>query len=187
MEIHMLVKMVFSAALLGVLGLILSLYRTVVAEPERLRSKMRKQGISGPPPTFLFGNNGEIYATARSAKAVAPTSNPTVVVHNCATAIFPNFKKWTDLYGIDPEIDTHAECIHRSNIYVFEGKHTNTAREPTGLIEGDNHMYILGLGEAFLPAERARFFARSGNYHVQRHRLGSSEKNHRPPIIHGEG
>ncbi|KAL6967892.1 hypothetical protein U1Q18_033701 [Sarracenia purpurea var. burkii] len=99
MEIHMLVKMVFSAALLGVLGLILSLYRTVVAEPERLRSKMRKQGISGPPPTFLFGNNGEIYATARSAKAVAPTSNPTVLVHDCATTLFPNFKKWTDLYG----------------------------------------------------------------------------------------
>ncbi|KAL6967863.1 hypothetical protein U1Q18_033673 [Sarracenia purpurea var. burkii] len=101
MEVHTLVKMFVSAALLGVIGLILRVYRTVVVEPERLRSKLRKQGISGPPPTFLFGNIGEIKAaaTARSAKPVSATTNPPAIVHDCATALFPFFKKWTNLYG----------------------------------------------------------------------------------------
>ncbi|XP_057473348.1 cytochrome P450 714C2-like [Actinidia eriantha] len=98
MEIHILAKAFISLALVGVLGSFFRLYNAVVAEPRRLRSILRRQGISGPPHTFLLGNIVEISkAMSANAKDV-PASGPPIT-HDCATALFPFFKKWTKLYG----------------------------------------------------------------------------------------
>uniref|UniRef100_A0A5B6Z8H5 Cytochrome P450 714C2-like n=1 Tax=Davidia involucrata TaxID=16924 RepID=A0A5B6Z8H5_DAVIN len=98
MDLHFLVKIFISLALVGVLGLFVSLYNALVKNPGRLRSMLRKQGIGGPPPTFLLGNILEI-KKARTANANAPTSTGTPVHHNCATALFHFFEQWQKQYG----------------------------------------------------------------------------------------
>ncbi|RVW24137.1 Cytochrome P450 714C2 [Vitis vinifera] len=49
------VKLFISIALVGVLGLFFRLYNALVVKPKKLRSILRNQGISGPPPSFLLG------------------------------------------------------------------------------------------------------------------------------------
>ena len=51
---------VVSVALGGVVGLFLHIYKALVLNPRRLRSKLVKQGIKGPPPSLLFGNVSEV-------------------------------------------------------------------------------------------------------------------------------
>ena len=51
---------VVSVALGGVVGLFLHIYKALVLNPRRLRSKLVKQGIRGPPPSLLFGNVSEV-------------------------------------------------------------------------------------------------------------------------------
>ncbi|GFZ13386.1 hypothetical protein Acr_23g0017710 [Actinidia rufa] len=98
MEVHILAKAFISLAFVGFLGLFLRLYSALVAEPRRLRSKLKKQGISGPPPSFLLGNIGEI-KKARTAKVKdVPTGCPPTT-HDCAVVLFPFFEKWRKLYG----------------------------------------------------------------------------------------
>ncbi|KAL0419358.1 UNVERIFIED_CONTAM: cytochrome [Sesamum radiatum] len=55
MEIQLLSKLLVSFVFVGVLGLFFRVYNAVVAEPGRLRSTLRKQGLRGPLPTFLLG------------------------------------------------------------------------------------------------------------------------------------
>ena len=89
-----------SILVLGLVGLLLRLYDALVKKPERLRSKLRKQGISGPPPTLLLGNIREIKkARSSSTTAKLPSSEPPSS-HDCASALFPFFEKWRKQYGI---------------------------------------------------------------------------------------
>ncbi|XP_048427812.1 cytochrome P450 714C2-like [Pyrus x bretschneideri] len=46
----------YSVYLGGFLVWLLHLFELVVLRPKRLRSKLQKQGIEGPPPSFLLGN-----------------------------------------------------------------------------------------------------------------------------------
>ncbi|KAL3517939.1 hypothetical protein ACH5RR_020528 [Cinchona calisaya] len=89
-------KALITIVLVGILGLLFRLYRALVANPEKLRSALRKQGISGPPPTLLLGNLLEI-KKARAAKAPPLCCAPTQ--HNCANALFPFFEPWQKKYG----------------------------------------------------------------------------------------
>ncbi|KAI8574139.1 hypothetical protein RHMOL_Rhmol01G0331300 [Rhododendron molle] len=102
MEILTVVKLFFSIALVGFAVVFLRLYNALVAEPGRLRSKLRRQGISGPPPSFLLGNIGEI-KKARTTTPKEPIGSDESFVppttHDCATALFPFFEKWRKLYG----------------------------------------------------------------------------------------
>ncbi|XP_047339633.1 cytochrome P450 714C2-like [Impatiens glandulifera] len=87
-----------SFGLVALLGLIFRLYKTLVAEPDLLRSKLRKQGLSGPPPSFLLGNIKEIQVALSAAKSacvrgIAPKT------HDCASTLLPFLEKWRKLYG----------------------------------------------------------------------------------------
>ncbi|KAA8550471.1 hypothetical protein F0562_002155 [Nyssa sinensis] len=98
MEDHILMKMFISLALVAVFGLLVRLYNSLVAKPEKLRSMLRKQGISGPRPSFLLGNIREIMK-ARNGAVDAPPSGETPVYHNCGAALFPFFDQWREQYG----------------------------------------------------------------------------------------
>ncbi|XP_059659920.1 cytochrome P450 714C2-like [Cornus florida] len=99
MEVHTLVKMFMSVALVAVVGLFVRLYNSLVAKPGRLRSMLKKQGISGPQPTFLLGNLREIMKARNGPeKAPAATAEPPVT-HNCAASLFPFFEQWRKQYG----------------------------------------------------------------------------------------
>ncbi|CAK9161861.1 unnamed protein product [Ilex paraguariensis] len=94
---EILFKVFISLSLVGVLGLGARLYNALVAQPRKLRSELRKQGLSGPPPTLLLGNILEI-KKARKAAANAATSGPPVS-HNCGAILLPFLDQWRQQYG----------------------------------------------------------------------------------------
>ncbi|KAF5446533.1 hypothetical protein F2P56_032153 [Juglans regia] len=98
MELQLVAKIFMSFALLGFIGLLIRLYNALVVKPKRLRSALRNQGITGPPPTLLLGNIREIKKARSTTTINAPTGeNP--VTHNCATILFPFFEQWRKQYG----------------------------------------------------------------------------------------
>lgn len=97
MEFHFLFKAFLSGALVGVLGLFFHLYNTLVAKPGRLRSALKRQGVSGPPPTLLLGNILEI-KKARDSAAKASINGPPAS-HNCGGTLLPFFDQWRRQYG----------------------------------------------------------------------------------------
>lgn len=99
MELPFDAKMFFSLALLGFVGLLVRLYKALVVTPEKLRSQLREQGISGPPPTLLLGNIREI-KKARSTSANGPATGDAPESHNCAAVLFPFFDQWRKQYGM---------------------------------------------------------------------------------------
>ena len=90
--------MYMSFALLACLGLFAHLYNALVSKPEKLRLILRKQGIVGPPPTFLLGNINEIRKAQKSPTQDA-TTTPLVASHNLAATLFPFFEEWRSKYG----------------------------------------------------------------------------------------
>ncbi|XP_024032395.1 cytochrome P450 714C2-like, partial [Morus notabilis] len=82
-----------TSALLGGFVLFVRLFRALVLNPKRLRAILRKQGIDGPPSTFLLGNIREI----RKAQSAA-TGEPKET-HNLASFIFPFFDEWRNKFG----------------------------------------------------------------------------------------
>ncbi|XAR58817.1 hypothetical protein NMG60_11014366 [Bertholletia excelsa] len=97
MELQVGAKVLISVGVVAFLGLFIRLYNTLVAEPARLRSKLRKQGLTGPPPALLLGNINEIRKSRKAASPDPPAGPPTT--HNCATTLFPFFDKWMKQYG----------------------------------------------------------------------------------------
>ncbi|KAG2395043.1 Cytochrome P450 [Vigna angularis] len=92
-------QFLMSILFLSFVGLLCYLYTSFVDKPNRLRSKLMKQGISGPPPTILLGNILELQK-ARSATSKSSSSSSKVPSsHNCAALLLPLFDKWRNEYG----------------------------------------------------------------------------------------
>ncbi|KAF8398480.1 hypothetical protein HHK36_017409 [Tetracentron sinense] len=83
----------FSLAFLGFFGLFIHAYDLLWLKPERLRAKLRRQGIRGPKPSFLVGNIPEMKKIKSTAVAKSPNE------HDCASTIFPFFEQWREKYG----------------------------------------------------------------------------------------
>ncbi|XP_050370482.1 cytochrome P450 714C2-like [Argentina anserina] len=94
------VRMLLSTVgLIGFVGLLVRLYKGLVAEPTRLRSLLAKQGITGPPQALLLGNISEIKKARGSGGIVKTPSSEPPTSHNLAAAIFPFFEKWRKQFG----------------------------------------------------------------------------------------
>ena len=77
------------------------LYTILWLRPERLRQKLRSQGVKGPKPSFLFGNIPEmrrIQKLAMSDQEVGAGSTDRFSSNYVAT-LFPYFLHWTRVYG----------------------------------------------------------------------------------------
>ncbi|XP_061348758.1 cytochrome P450 714C2-like [Gastrolobium bilobum] len=85
-----------SIMFLGFVVLLFRLYVVLVEKPNRIRSKLRKQGISGPPPTILLGNIRDM-KKSQLLTAKSPSFEPPAF-HNCAS-VLPLFEKWREQYG----------------------------------------------------------------------------------------
>ncbi|KAK2980411.1 hypothetical protein RJ640_025257 [Escallonia rubra] len=86
-----------SLAAIGFLGVLARLYHALVVTPNRLRSLLKKQGISGPPPKFILGNILEIKRSRDAVSKAATTEVPDS--HNCGSALLPFFDPWRKQYG----------------------------------------------------------------------------------------
>ncbi|XP_042960015.1 cytochrome P450 714A1-like [Carya illinoinensis] len=93
-------KIFIAVAFLGFAGLFVRLYNALVLKPDKLRSALRMQGITGPPPILILGNTWEI-KKALSTTVMAPVGE-IPVSHNCAALIFPFLEQWRKEYGVSP-------------------------------------------------------------------------------------
>ncbi|KAK9283324.1 hypothetical protein L1049_011563 [Liquidambar formosana] len=74
-------------------------------KPERLRSKLRKQGISGPPPSFLLGNTRDVKKKIQYSKpSKVPCDEEQVVTHNYSSTLFPFHEQCRKEYDVVREI-----------------------------------------------------------------------------------
>lgn len=89
-------QFLISVVFLGFVGLLCYLYTLLVEKPNRLRSKLMKQGINGPPPTLLLGN---ILELKKAQSATSKSFSETPSSHNCAALLLPLFDQWRDQYG----------------------------------------------------------------------------------------
>ncbi|XP_061998210.1 cytochrome P450 714C2-like [Rosa rugosa] len=84
----------------------LYLYEVLVLQPKRLRSKLEKQGIRGPPPSsILLGNIPEMKKIKIEAmkKPAATTTeakdHPLSIAHDWPSNLFPHIAQWRKEYG----------------------------------------------------------------------------------------
>ncbi|KAJ8759113.1 hypothetical protein K2173_004120 [Erythroxylum novogranatense] len=96
--VFLVLKTLAFIALMGFLSLVLQMCDSLILKPERLRSKLRKQGIRGPPPRFLLGNIAEM-RKAKSKFSNSSKQEEQIITHNCSSTLFPFFDGWRKEYG----------------------------------------------------------------------------------------
>jgi hypothetical protein len=90
--------------LLVLLCLLLSYLDTILwLRPERLRQKLRSQGVKGPKPSFLFGNIAEMRKIQK--ELAAPDQEPEAkntdnFSSDYTATLFPYFLHWSRVYGM---------------------------------------------------------------------------------------
>lgn len=66
-------------------------------KPRRIRSKLLKQGVGGPKPSFLYGNTREMQKI-QSMASKSGSQNQSVS-HEWVRSIFPYLLRWSQQYG----------------------------------------------------------------------------------------
>ncbi|PQQ09441.1 cytochrome P450 714A1-like [Prunus yedoensis var. nudiflora] len=82
--------------LIGVLRVLFRLMKEMWLKPTRIRSVLWKQGIRGPPPSFIAGNVPEMQKIQSSNQKPYDANH---VHHNWVPSIFPYLQRWEQLYG----------------------------------------------------------------------------------------
>ena len=112
MEVELLVaaKIILSILVGGFLVLFLYLYEILILRPKGIRSKLEKQGIRGPPPSFLLGNISGIKRLQLKVQSTATkTTDPqhhhddhhvASICHQWPSRIFPHIEEWRNEYGM---------------------------------------------------------------------------------------
>ncbi|XP_057981114.1 cytochrome P450 714C2-like [Malania oleifera] len=96
-------KVMPTVCLLGFLILLVRLFGVLVLNPYRLRWKLRKQGINGPPSSFLLGNVYEILNNNnnKSTPLISAGKHQAelIINHSYSSLLFPCFEQWRQQYG----------------------------------------------------------------------------------------
>ncbi|KAK9290490.1 hypothetical protein L1049_008660 [Liquidambar formosana] len=92
------VEMRWALVLIFVSSVLMRALEVVWLKPRRLRSALRKQGISGPPPTFLYGNLSEMN-NIQSTITTPPQNGKDLSHHWWSVRIFPYLQQWAHQYG----------------------------------------------------------------------------------------
>ena len=90
--------MVLSLAVLLFFFIFLHLLESLLWKPERLRAKLRKQGIGGPSPSILIGNVPEI-KKIRALTSAAKNTEANSITQGWASNLFPHLEQWRNRYG----------------------------------------------------------------------------------------
>ncbi|KAK4593094.1 hypothetical protein RGQ29_017303 [Quercus rubra] len=116
----LLLKVMITIALLGFFSKLIQICDALILKPERLRSKLRKQGIKGPPPSFLLGNINDIKKMKSTASKTQPGEQ--ALTHNCSSAVFPFFDLWRKQYG-------STFMFSLGNIQILHMNHPDVVKE----------------------------------------------------------
>ncbi|XP_068640461.1 cytochrome P450 714C2-like [Aristolochia californica] len=117
---ELLFKMLFSLFLVSFLSSVFYFYFLLWLRPERMREKLRRQGITGPQPAFFYGNALDvkrILAMAAKQDRVEGCSP-----HDIEYYVFPHLHTWTDKYG-------PVFLYSRGNMSVLEVAKPELARD----------------------------------------------------------
>ncbi|KAI3993733.1 hypothetical protein MKX01_002746 [Papaver californicum] len=94
----MITNMLFSWILITLSILCFHVYKVLWLNPEKLRIKLRNQGIMGPPPSFLSGNVSDMMRI-KSSKNQTSSSSSLSFTDDYMTSLFPHFEQWRKEYG----------------------------------------------------------------------------------------
>ncbi|XP_017618738.2 cytochrome P450 714C2-like [Gossypium arboreum] len=128
-------------------SLLSSLFNAMIFSPKRLRSKLEKQGVTGPPHSLLLGNLWEMMSTKfKSSKT--PKQQQQITSHNCAAIVFPYLVKWRRQYG-------PTFVFSLGNLQILHMNHPNALKElstSTSLLFGrpSHHHYDAILGQGII-------------------------------------
>ena len=102
MNMDMLIRIVAAIAVIGLVDTLIRVCDALILKPKRLQSKLVKQGIRGPPASFLIGNSREVkaYRPEHEPKPYGDGQQGKIILHDYAASIYPCFQKWTKAYGI---------------------------------------------------------------------------------------
>lgn len=92
-------KVVISLTLVGLCSTAMYLYYILWKRPQRIREKLRRQGIRGPKRSFFYGNIKEMERIVAEETKEA-SANSGHVAHNYAATLFPYFERWRKQYGM---------------------------------------------------------------------------------------
>ncbi|CAL5343944.1 unnamed protein product [Camellia sinensis] len=96
-DMGLLFNSAFSVGLLFLTSFIIYLFDRFWVKPQRLRSKLRSQGLRGPSPSFLLGNIPDfIKFQPKDIKSLTEDGEAT---HDWARFTFPLYDHWTNQYG----------------------------------------------------------------------------------------
>ena len=96
MEIEIVIEVFTALCLIWFCSLVLYWCNVMWLHPQRICNKMRRQGISGPPPSFLYGNLTEMKRLALKEKE--NIGEP--ITHHYTPTVLPYFEKWRKRYGM---------------------------------------------------------------------------------------
>jgi len=89
------IVLVVSTILLGLA--LVYLYEVLWLRLEKVRKKLRRQGINGPKPTLLYGNTQEMKRIRQELKCVQRQDKD---MNGYISTIFPHFLLWRKTYGM---------------------------------------------------------------------------------------
>ncbi|KAF2302833.1 hypothetical protein GH714_008598 [Hevea brasiliensis] len=112
MEVSLPMRIMSSLFLVGLVCFIIHLYRTILLRSQRMKRKLRMQGIKGPSPSFLYGNLSEMQEI--QSRAMKAENHGDIVAHDYTSSIFPYFEHWRKQYGL---IYTYSTGF-RQHLYV---------------------------------------------------------------------
>lgn len=88
-------EMVWSVAAIAISCTVLIIWQKLWLKPQRIRSVLHKQGITGPTGSFLLGNLSEIQKIQSQISNLSSSSIPDQWVHS----LFPFLHQWRKQYG----------------------------------------------------------------------------------------
>lgn len=101
-----LLKEVCWVGVVGMVSWIVYVYSSAWVKSERVRRKLRMQGIRGPPPSFLYGNLPHMQRLQAQAKLLSASPSPSnnhhsdlFLAHDYTSTLFPYFEHWRKEYG----------------------------------------------------------------------------------------
>ncbi|KAJ6297147.1 hypothetical protein OIU78_022804 [Salix suchowensis] len=133
MEVSPSLGLVSSLTLLPLVIFLVHVYCTVVLRSERIKRKLRMQGIQGPPPSFLYGNLPEMQKIQLKTLKASGFQAADFIAHDYTSSVFPYFEQWRKEYG---SIYTYSTGL-RQHLYVNQPE----------LVKEMNQMVSLDLGK----------------------------------------
>ena len=84
------------ASIIFLISKILQICRILIWRPYALTKHFKKQGIVGPPCSFLYGSLHEVKKMNMAARQTVLDANS----HDITPRVLPHYHKWSSLYGV---------------------------------------------------------------------------------------